>query len=84
MISKSPLSLLKEEQLDEWIYNTNQYISNMQSRKIQYNLLKHVNHKNINELEKNKVVSKFHSYTKFMNKYRKINIYDIHPQLKDI
>lgn len=80
----SPLSLLKEEQLDEWIYNTNQYISNMQSRKIQYNLLKHVNHKNINELEKNKVVSKFHSYTKFMNKYRKINIYDIHPQLKDI
>ena len=80
----SPLSLLKEEQLDEWIYNTNQYISNMQSRKIQYNLLKHVNHKNINELEKSKVVSKFHSYTKFMNKYRKIDIYDIHPQLKDI
>lgn len=77
----SPSFVLTQEQIDEY-YNT--HIKNLNIESNMYKNLYTLKSENISQEYREELIRRFHLYTKFMNYKRGINIYDIHPKLRDI
>ena len=75
----SPTFVLTQEQIDDYYNN---YLNDHDSS-LNKNLYS-LKSAEVSKEYRQKQIKRFHAYTKFMNYKRGINIYDIHPKLRDI
>ena len=77
----SPAFVMNQEQIDQYY---NKYLNDINSSRISKLNLHTLKSENISPSRRAELIKRFHLYTRFMNINRGINIYDIHPQLKEL
>ena len=77
----SPAFIMNQKQIDEYY---SKYLNDFSSNRISKLNLYKLKSENILPSYRAELIKRFHLYTRFMNINRGINIYDIHPQLKEL
>lgn len=77
----SPSYIMTQEQIDDYYKS---YLKKFNGYRVRSDNLYTLKSKPIDDNWRETLIKRFHMYNRFMNYKRGINIYDIHPQLRDI